>query len=476
MKVLLVQPPAHNLLGLQAFIRPEPLGLEAVAGSLADKHDVEILDMRLERNLRRKLDAFKPDAVGVSASFTPDVYSACRVVNTVQDYNPHIRTFVGGHHATMCHSDFAGLVDAVVIGEGEITTPELLRAWEHNLSLQEVEGIAYQSPDGWVQTEPRPPIANLDETPLPSRNLTAKYADHYYHGKRRPCAYVETARGCPYRCIFCSVWRFYQGRYRARSPERVARELSQVEAPNVFFTDDNFLADVSRAGGVLQSLKDGLINKCYMMQVRADSIVKHRELLTKWAGNGLEAVFVGFESVTQKGLDALHKKLSVGQSEEAIRTLRELDIAVMSSFIVDPDFQKEDFATLRNFVKRMKLGLPTFAVLTPLPGTVLWEERRQKLTTSNYELFDLQHAVLPTTLGLRRFYSEYGKLYVSSYIGYIMPKGFVQRLGSGSVGSFFKQIWTSLRILRNIAPGALVKHHRRLPMRLPVKGLSSAAR
>ena len=469
MKVLLVQPPEHSLLGLQAFIRPEPLGLEAVAGSLTDEHQVDILDMRLEHGLRQKLASFKPEAVGVSASFTSDVYNAYQVLDITRDYNPGIRTFVGGHHATMCHADFAGRVDVVVVGEGEVTTPELLRFWEQGWPLQDLEGIAFQSADGWIQTRPRPPIKNLDDTPLPARQLTAKYADHYYHGKRRPCAYVETARGCPYRCVFCSVWRFYQGLYRARSAERVARELGEVEAPNVFFTDDNFLADIQRAGRVLQALKEAVISKCYMMQVRADSIVKHKELLNKWAAAGLESVFVGFETVTQRGLDALHKRLSVSHSEEAIRTLRELGIAVMSSFIVDPNFQKEDFATLRNFARRMKLSLPIFAVLTPLPGTILCEERRHELTTDNYELYDLQHAVLPTSLGLKHFYSEYVKLYLDSYLRYLTPGGFTRRLGAGSVGTFLKQIRASLRLITSATPGALVKHHYRSPMKLRYK-------
>ena len=123
MKVLLVQPPAHSNIGVQTFILPEPLGLEAIAASLINDHEVHILDMRLEHDLSGKLASIKPDVVGVSISFTPDAYNAYKVLDIVRDYDPSIRTIVGGHHATMCHTDFAGRADAVVLGEGELTMP-----------------------------------------------------------------------------------------------------------------------------------------------------------------------------------------------------------------------------------------------------------------------------------------------------------------------------------------------------------------
>lgn len=468
MKVLLVQPPEHSRLGLQAFMLPEPLGLETVAANLIPEHEVHILDMRLEPDLRAKLTSIRPDAVGVTASFTADVYNTYRVLDIVRDYNSYLRTFVGGHHATMCPTDFAGWTDVVVLGEGEITAPELLHFWEQGRHLHEVTGIALQSDDGWMQTRPRPLIKNLDETPLPARHLTAKYQDYYFHAERKPCTYVKTARGCPYRCKFCSVWRFYQGTYRARSPERVSRELSQVEAPHVFFTDDNFLVDASRANQIFQAIKQAAINKHYIMQVRADSIIRHKDLLAKWAGVGLETVFVGFESITQKGLDALGKQLSLSQLESATRIVHELGINVMSSFIVDPGFRKQDFVDLRHFIKRMNLRLPVFPVLTPLPGTVLYEEHAPELITSNYELFDLHHAVLPTALSLKRFYVEYVELWIMSYLSYISPSAVGHRLRCGSLGSFFRIVWTILNLIRDFNVGALVKdHYRRRRITIP---------
>lgn len=460
MKVLLIQPPTHGDLGLQAFILTEPLALEAVAASLLGEHEVQILDARLEPDIVGRLSSFRPEAVGVSVSFTPDVYNAHRVLETVRGMIPHIHTFVGGHHATMCHGDFAGLSDAVVLGEGEPTTPDLLRCWERGEALDGVAGIAFQGEEGWKQTPSRPLIENLDEIPIPARHLAAKYWGRYFHGKRRPCAHVETSRGCPYRCSFCSVWRFHQGKCRMRSPERVVREIQEIEAPNVFFCDDNFLANPDRARRICQALGEARVNKRYIMQIRADSVVRSPDVLEQWAEAGLESVFIGFEAVTQKRLDALEKRSSVRDNDEAISILRKLKISPMASLIIDPDFDRGDFAYLRGYLRQSKLPLPIiFSVLTPLPGTVLHQERGKELTTSDYRLFDLQHAVLPTRLGLKGFYQEYYKLYLSTYLSRFLPFGFVRRFSEGSPGSFFRQVRTGLRLFRGFSPGALLKAH-----------------
>jgi radical SAM superfamily enzyme YgiQ (UPF0313 family) len=246
----------------------------------------------------------------------------------------------------------------------------------------------------------------------------------------------------------------------------VVRELSQIESRDVFFTDDNALAEPSRMEKLCEEIKKVGLRKRYLMQLRADSIVKCRNILAKWRDIGLETVFVGFESITQRGLDELGKRLQVGQVEEAIKTLRDLGISVMASFIVRPDFGREDFAALRRFVRRMRLPMPVFSILTPLPGTALYEERSQEITTHNYELYDLLHAVLPTWLGLKKFYRQYLWLNLSSYLSYITPTGFVKRLSAGKVGTFLKQAWTVLKLLRENHPWALAGHHQLPPGKL----------
>lgn len=461
MRVLLIQPPASRRAGLRSFIMVEPLGLETVAATLLPEHEVEIVDARLEPAIRRLVSSFQPDAVGVTVQFTSGVYNAYGILEVVREHNPKIRTFVGGHHASLCPDDFAGRADAVVIGEGEMTARELLRAWETGGNLREVAGIAFQDGDAWSQTAPRPLIENLDDMPLPARHLTHKYWDRYYQGRWRSCAWVETSRGCPYRCKFCSVWKFHRGRFRARGPERVVEEVRQLAAANVVFSDDNFLADASRAARICQLIRARHIRKSFEMEARADAIVRHPELVKEWRDIGLGNVVIGFEAVTQEALDAINKHTSVKHNEEAISILKRLGINALCSFIVDTAFKEEDFVRLRDYIKRFRPPFPTFSVLTPLPGTELWEAWRSRLITQNYDLFDIQHAVVAPYLGLRRFYQEYARLYRSIYLNRHLPRLLFDTLWTGSPFTFLQRAWAVLGLLRRVVDSdALLKDYR----------------
>jgi len=444
----------------------EPLGLEMVAANLKSEHEVLLLDMRLEPSLHQKLASFKPDAVGVSACFTSDIYNAFQVLDIVKEYNPYIFTFAGGQHATMAHADFMGKADAVVLGEGELTVPELLHCWGKGEPLEAVNGLAFRRNDSWVETSPRQLIRNLDESPLPARSLIWKYLPHYFITSRQPIASIETSRGCLHRCKFCSVWRFFRNTFRSRSPQRVVEELRQIESQDVLITDDSALSDPARSESLVNEIVKAGIRKRYLMQVRADSIVKYSNILTKWRNIGLESVFVGFESINQRGLNELGKRLQVNYVEEAIDALRSLDINLMGSFIVNPDFDKEDFTALRHFVRRMKLRSPAFSILTPLPGTVLHEERAQEITNHNYELYDLLHTTLPTRLELKEFYKQFVRLYISAYAPYLSPRGLLRPLIERRLKSHLSQASGWLRMFKDNNPWALAKHHQIPPGKL----------
>jgi radical SAM superfamily enzyme YgiQ (UPF0313 family) len=447
----------------------EPLGLELIAASLESEHEVLLLDMRLEPGLHQKLASFKPDAVGVSASFTSDIYNAFQVLDIVKEYNPYIFTFAGGQHATMAHADFIGKVNAVVLGEGELTVRELLRCWDKDEPLEAISGLAFSRNHSWIETGPRQLITNLDESPLPARHLIRKYLPHYFITSRQPIASTETSRGCAHRCKFCSVWRFFRNTFRSRSPQRVVEELRQTESQDVLITDDSALSDPVRSESLADEIKKAGIRKRYLMQIRADSIVKYPHLLTKWKNIGLESVLVGFESINQRGLDELGKRLPINYVKEAIATLQSLDINLMGSFIVTPDFDKEDFAALRHFVRRMKLRSPAFSILTPLPGTILHEERASEITSLNYELYDLLHATLPTRLELKEFYRQFIRLYLSAYFQHVTLGGLLRPLIEGRLRSHLSQASGWLRLFSDNNPWALARHHR-----LPVGKLSQS--
>jgi magnesium-protoporphyrin IX monomethyl ester (oxidative) cyclase len=243
MKVLLVQPPQGTHFGFTNILRIEPLGLECVGGALEeDGHEVQIVDMRLDswHNLQARYERFGPDAVGVAGQFMTDVFPALHVGGFIRALDPKVTLFAGGHHATLQTRDFifdGSPFDALVVGEGELTSQHLLRALRDRQTLDDVPGVmtAANRANGFTGRARAP---NLDETPLPARHLTKRYRRKYHHGSWVPSAAVETSRGCPFDCNFCSVWVFYERRARRRSPAAIMRDLEHVPEHHVFFTDD----------------------------------------------------------------------------------------------------------------------------------------------------------------------------------------------------------------------------------------------
>ncbi len=388
-----------------------------VAGALLGDHEVRIADLLDPGSLERELRSFQPEACGISCSFTVDTEQTINIAEVLRSSSASPFVFVGGHHAALNPTDFARpAIDAVVLGEGEGVVPEMIEAIPDGLpALLHVPGLALNTHVGQTLTGSRQLLENLNELPLPVRSLSAPWRRRYHLGFRGPVASLETARGCPYRCRFCSVWQFYRGRYRAKAAERVVEEIEAIDESHVLVTDDNFLANPSRAEAIAYLLRARKIRKRFVIQARTDSIARHPELISLWRTAGLGSVFVGLEKIDEAGLESVQKANTVESNEAALRVLSRAGVSATASFIVDPGFDRSDFQRLRDYVRRWRLRGASFTVLTPLPGTGLFHELRSSLTTRDPELFDLQHAVLPTKLDPRVFYQEFSSLYASVY-------------------------------------------------------------
>jgi radical SAM superfamily enzyme YgiQ (UPF0313 family) len=445
MKVLLIQPGFGQGLGFQRTAFVEPLGLEMVASSLlAHGHEVEILDLRIEKNLEKWIKDFVPSICGISCSFTIGVYQALKIAQRIKEIRKDIFIVIGGHHASLNPSDFFHpSVDAVVLGEGEVTACELAAALEDGRDIGPVPGLAINQERRQKITAPRETVKNLDTLPFLARHLIRKYEAGYYLGFQRPLAMVETARGCPHRCEFCSIWKFYGETCRMKSPERVVEEITSLKAKYLFISDDNFFISVPRARKIAELMLNRGIKKRITFQVRSDAIVAYPEIVSLWKKAGLWKVFIGFEKIQDGELSALKKSNTVKNNEEALKILRAHKIQVCASFIVDPQYDRKDFERLGHYIRHWKLYSPSLTILTPLPGTDLFRRLKEKLTTQNLELFDLVHAVLPTRLSLAEFYREFSKLYKTGYLhlglGWEGLAAWIRRLGS------FPQLWKMVR-------------------------------
>jgi radical SAM superfamily enzyme YgiQ (UPF0313 family) len=414
MRVLLIQPNEGSCtIGFSKVALTEPLALEILAASLPD-HEVKILDMRINPDLEGMLVSFRPGLVGVTG-YTAHVPQMIAVCNKVKEFDRRITTVVGGYHATLCPEDFdLEAVDVIVIGEGEITFPELVMAIERGKDLGEVKGIIYRRDGHQVATPLRDFLADLDNSPFPARHLTEDYHEHYHFQFWTSPSPVETARGCPYRCKFCSVWVFHRRRCRFKSPERVLEDLKRVVSKFVYFVDDNFLQNIPRAERIYELIKSAGLKLKFWMQARSDSIVRRPDIIEKWAEIGLSIVLIGFEKFRQDELTDLRKRSSIRTNEEAAKILHANGVDIWGAFIVDPSWRRPDFDALIDYVRRLKISFPQFTVLTPLPGTAFFREKLNELTTRNYELFDFLHSVLPTKLPLREFYENMARLYANT--------------------------------------------------------------
>ncbi|PYQ22884.1 MAG: hopanoid C-3 methylase HpnR [Acidobacteria bacterium] len=417
MRMLLVQPPQGTRFGLSRILTGEPLGLECVGGAVRSRgYDAELVDLRLDswEALDRALDD-PPAAAGISCAFTTDVYPSLEVARFLKERCPALPVVVGGHHASLVPDDFlrpGSGVDAVAIGEGEWAGVGAMDALKEGQPLETVPGLmTLANKDNGFK--PRPFTRELDRLPTADRSLTARYRHRYHHGLVPRSASVETSRGCPFDCNFCSVWVFYERRAGRRSPRSIVEELKRLEEDHVFFTDDIAFLNYDSYRELGERIEAEGLQKTYACETRSDLVVRYRDLFARWSRVGLRTIFLGIERIDDAGLDAVRKRTKGGSSTnvEAIRILREEGIIPMTTFITDPAWAEEDFDRLEEFIDRLRLPNASFSILTPLPGTELYNARRGELVTEDYGYYDILHAVLPTRLPVKRFYERVARLY-----------------------------------------------------------------
>lgn len=413
MNILLIQPPSNDPLMDQVYLF-EPLALEYLgAGLKLDNHEVRILDARIEPDYEAALREFKPDLVGLTG-FTCHLTILLDMARTVKNLLPQSRIVVGGHHATVAPEDFNHPeIDAIVIGEGVFTLRELCAAWSCGDSIDKIAGVALPDPSGLV-TGPPHPYTDLNLLPMPDRSLTKGYRQSYFSEWFKPLASVRTSLGCTARCTFCALWKITGGKYLRRDPEQVVAELLTIEEPNVFFCDDESMCDVKRMEKLGEMIAAAGIRKNYFLYGRVDTIVNHPELFAQWAKIGLKQVFVGMEDFSDTRLTAMKKGTTTAQQHRAVQILRDLGVMMYASYMVDPTYSREDFALLKAYVREMKHNCATFTVMTPLPGTELYESSKERMFSHKPELFDMLHSLLPTALPPQQFYQELAGLYTNA--------------------------------------------------------------
>jgi hopanoid C-3 methylase len=403
MRVLLVHP--SPLLYSELYLRLEPLGLERVAAAVrAAGHEVRLLDLQVfgHADYARELAEFDPRGVGFSLNYLANVPEVIDLARSTKERWPGVFVFVGGHSASFIAAELlehgAGAIDAVVRGEGEVITPRLLEGIGDR-GLERLPGVVTGDGAG-----PNPTLLDDLDRHLPARDLSRR-RHRYFIGVLDPCASAELTRGCPWDCSFCSAWTFYGRSYRKVSPEAAAEDLARIREPNVFLVDDVAFIQAEHGFAIGREIERRGLRKQYYLETRCDVLLKNQEVFAYWRRLGLYYMFLGVEALDEEGLRLHRKRVTWSENERALEVARRLGFTVAINIIADPDWDERRFAVVREWA----LSVPEIVhltVATPYPGTETWLTEPRALTTYDYRLFDVQHAVLPTRLPLDRFYEE----------------------------------------------------------------------
>jgi radical SAM superfamily enzyme YgiQ (UPF0313 family) len=350
-----------------------PLNLAYVAALTPDHWGIQIVDENAGADAMMAAD--RADLVGIT-SYTATIPRAYELAMHFQKKG--IPVVIGGCHASAVPEETARYADAAFVGQAEGAWAQLLEDFE-NGQLKRIYDGGPPEVDGLV---------------LPRRDL---YPNHYHFDA------VLTSKGCPYRCEFCSVWRTHRKQYEMRPVSDVLDELAQVEAAHIFFVDDNLTVSPERTIQLCRGMIERRLHKRFAIQASLE-LGQNDEMLHWLQRAGCFLVSVGIESVDEATLRRLRKasnlKVGVNRYKEIIARIHAHGMAVSASIIFgNDDDTMETFRALESFAIESEVDSLVYTVLTPMPGTDLWDrmEAEGRLLDLSlpeaYMYFDAHHVV-----------------------------------------------------------------------------------
>ena len=331
--------------------------------------DVEVIIT--DENIEAISFGDRPDLVAISIN-TPLAKRGYEIADRFRELS--VPVVMGGFHATWMAEEAAMHADAVVLGEAEGIWREVIEDCRRGKleKFYRAEGLS-----------------DLRGLPIPRRDLLKKKGYFFTNT-------MQTTRGCPFNCQFCSVTAFFGNTHRLRPLEEVKKEVELLlqEKDFIFFVDDNIIGHVGYARELF-SLLNGM--KVKWVSHASIHIAENDDLLRRAAESGCYGLFIGFESLSPSTLRD-HGKTStqVGQYKQLIRKIHDHGIGLEGSFIFGSDGDDPSvFRRVVDFCEETKIDAAFFAILTPFPGTHLYEKftRENRIFTRDWDLYDLHHAV-----------------------------------------------------------------------------------
>ncbi|MFQ6095317.1 MAG: B12-binding domain-containing radical SAM protein [Candidatus Bathyarchaeia archaeon] len=437
MKVLFVEPPKEFWFVMGEYL-PPPLGILQLAAYLEQKNksaEIRVIDCQAHsldwNGLEAEIRSFDPDIVASSGLATCNMYTTIRTLDLAKKVRPDVLTVGGGQHFTaMAEESLKAYpeLDIVVRGEGEETLSELVRTASKGESLQGVRGISFRHNGKVVNNPPMPLIQNLDELPYPAYHLVKDVA-HKYHfammaGSDVKFMIVEGSRGCQYRCTFCTQWKHWNDEWRTKSAKRIADEMEfcfrHYDARFLWLTDDHFPLDKHASDLCDEIVRREISDKImWFVQARSDEVVKNKDVLPKMRKAGNRWILMGAESDRPAILQEFKKSIDPKETALAVELLKKNDIFAQLTFILGSREDTSDsIAGLRRFADQVNPDLAIFMILTPFPGTEIFEAARKEgvIEDFNWANYDMVHAIMPTqTLSKKQLQEELYKCYRSFY-------------------------------------------------------------
>ena len=364
------------------------MALPTIAGLTPSDWDVEIHDARTTPvDYDRKVGL-----VGIT-SYTADITSACEIADGFRSKG--VKVVMGGVHVSALPDEARQHADAIVVGEAEAVWERLLRDCEKG----ELKTI-YKSNT----------LIEMSDMVIPRRDLLNRsmYSSFYS---------VQATRGCPFNCEFCTVTAFFGQEFRTRPIDEVVREVKGLESKEFFFIDDNI---TGRAGFAKKLFKELIPLNCKWGGQTTLNFAKDEELLSLYAKSGGRYAFIGFETLSDDNLSKISKSWNSPDGyREAIKRIHGVGINIVGSFILGLDGDSPDvFKRTYNFIMETKIDAAQFHILTPFPGTKLYDDmiKNDRITDSDWSKYHTGEVVFkPAKMTARELQEGYWWIYHKTY-------------------------------------------------------------
>ena len=390
MKVLLICPPTETPCPNQ---REYPLGLLYLETCLhQEKHETLVKNYYSEHTYEQAkedilniISSFKPDVVGFNC-MTMNRTSCFKLTRIIKQF-PNIKVIMGGVHASSMYEQILLNipVDVIVLGEGEQTICDLTDAFERDLPLKDIKGIAFKDNNKVIVTTPRLRNCELDLIPFPRHDIFKEQIE------KTKCARMMTSRGCPFGCTYCSTSAYWGRMWRPRSAKNVVEEIEYILkilpcVEEIFFYDDTFTVDNQRVIDMCELIIKKRIKLRLKCSARVDRV--SREMLVKMKEAGFADIAYGIESGSAKMLESMHKCITKEQIKAAVDLTNDVGLIWHGFMLVG--CPGETWSTINEsieFAKTLKnFDIDAVSPLEIYPNTEVYHMAKEKGFDENFWL------------------------------------------------------------------------------------------